>query len=62
MQNPNDPIFCHVYRNVLDLEDLMRKYFIGFYIGRESQIKTYSYIAWTLWAYLVNQEQAVYEK
>ena len=62
MQHPNDPIFCHVYRNMLDLEDLLRKYFIGFYVGKESQIKTYSYIAWTLWAYLVTQEQAVYDK
>ena len=33
------------------------QYFYGFFTGRQPQIKTYLYISWVLWAYLVHCEQ-----
>lgn len=62
LQDPTNPILQHVYRDMLDFEDLLQKYFIGFYIGKEFDIKIYSYIAWMLWAYLVYQEKKIYSK
>ena len=52
-----NPILRHVYKNLLDIEQLMAQYFYGFFTGRQGQIKTYLYIAWMLWAYLVHREQ-----
>ena len=52
-----NPILRHVYKNLLDIEQLMAQYFYGFFTGKQGQIKTYLYIAWTLWAYLIHREQ-----
>ena len=52
-----NPILRHVYKNLLDIEQLMAQYFYGFFTGRQGQIKTYLYITWTLWAYLIHREQ-----
>lgn len=62
LQRPENPILQHVYRDMLDFEDLLRKYFIGFYVGKEFDIKIYSYIAWMLWAFLVYIEKGIYAK
>lgn len=59
LQEPTNPILQHVYRDMLDFEDLLQRYFIGFYVGKEFDIKIYSYIAWMLWAYLVYQEKKI---
>ncbi len=59
LTNSTNPILRHVYHNLLDIEDLLMRYFVGFYIGKEPQIKAYSYIAWILWAYLVNREKKI---
>lgn len=56
-----NPILRHVYKNLLDIEQLMAQYFYGFFTGRQGQIKTYLYIAWTLWAYLIYREQELRE-
>lgn len=56
-----NPILRHVYKNLLDIEQLMAQYFYGFFTGRQSQIKTYLYIVWTLWAYLIHREQKLRE-
>lgn len=51
-----NPILRHVYKNLLDIEQLMAQYFYGFFTGKQGQIKTYLYIAWMLWAYLIHRE------
>ena len=51
-----NPILRHVYKNLLDIEQLMAQYFYGFFTNKQGQIKTYLYIAWTLWAYLIHRE------
>lgn len=51
------PILRHVYRNILDIEQLLSRYFYGFYTGQTGYVKNYMYIAWVLWAYLVHAEQ-----
>ena len=51
-----NPILRHVYKNLLDIEQLMAQYFYGFFTNKQGQIKTYLYIAWTLWAYLIYRE------
>ena len=48
MDDSRHPILRHVYRNILDIEQLFLKYFIGFYTGQESYIKSYIYITWML--------------
>ncbi len=59
IKQPNDPILKHIYKNFMDLENLLLKYFLGFYNEKESDIKKYLYISWTLWAYLVNKEKQI---
>lgn len=58
LHDSESPILRHVYHNLLDIEQLMAKYFYGFYTNKQSYIKSYLYIAWMLWAYLVHCEQA----
>ena len=54
-----NPILRHVYKNLLDIEQLMAQYFYGFFTDKQAHIKTYLYIAWILWAYLVHREQTL---
>ena len=57
LHDSDNPILRHVYKNLLDIEQLLVQYFYGFFTGRQPQIKTYLYISWVLWAYLVHCEQ-----
>lgn len=57
MDDSRHPILRHVYRNILDIEQLLLKHFIGFYTNRESMIKSYIYITWMLWGFLVSEEK-----
>lgn len=59
LSNSSHPILRHVYHNILDIEQLLLKYFIGFYTGQEGYMKSYIYIAWMLWGYLVSKEKEV---
>ena len=59
MHESDNPILRHVYRNILDVEQLLSKYFYGFYTNRVSYVRDYLYISWILWCYLVSQEQQV---
>lgn len=58
MRDAENPVLRHVYKNLLDIEQLLSQYFYGFFTGTQSQIKTYLYISWVLWAFLVHEEQA----
>ena len=57
MYEAENPILRHVYRNILDIEQLLSRYFYGFYTSRISYVRDYLYISWILWAYLVHEEQ-----
>lgn len=56
-----NPILRHVYRNILDIEQLLSGHFYGFYTGQIGYIRDYLYISWILWAYLVHEEQVASE-
>jgi hypothetical protein len=62
IKQPNHPVLKHVYRNLMDFENLLLKHFLGFYNDTEVDIKKYLYISWTLWAFLVWKEQEVYKR
>lgn len=59
LHDTENPILRHVYTNLLDIRQLLAQHFYGFFTNKPSEIKTYLYIAWTLWAYLVHEEQTV---
>lgn len=59
LEEPSHRILKHVRGNLMDFERLLMDSFIGFYTNTESQMKTYMYLSWTLWAYLKYCEQAV---
>lgn len=59
LHDTENPVLRHVYTNLLDIGQLLAQYFYGFFVNKPSCIKTYLYIAWTLWAYLVHEEQAL---
>lgn len=61
MSKPNNVILKHVYRNLLDIEDILVKYFIGFYTGNISYIKTYIYISWMLWCFMKVKEKEIFD-
>lgn len=62
IHNSDHPVLRHVYKNMLDIEQLLSKYFYGFYVGKESAIKTYMYISWVMWAFLVSEEKRITEQ
>ena len=57
MREVNNPVLRHVYRNLLDIEQLLAQYFYGFFTDKQGYIKTYLYISWVLWAFIVHEEQ-----
>ena len=59
LHDTEHPILRHVYTGLLDIGQLLARHFYGFFTDKQSEIKTYLYIAWTLWAYLVHEEQRV---
>lgn len=59
LHDTENPILRHVYTNLLDIGQLLAQHFYGFFTNKQSEIKTYLYIAWTLWAYIVHEEQMV---
>ena len=59
LHDTENPILRHVYTQLLDIGQLLAQYFYGFFTNRQGQIKTYLYIAWTLWAFLVHKEQSM---
>ena len=59
LHDTENPVLRPVYTNLLDIGQLLAQYFYGFFVNKSSCIKTYLYIAWTLWAYLVHEEQAL---
>ena len=59
MHESGNPILRHVYRNILDIEQLLTQYFYGFYSDRTSYMRDYLYISWILWAYLVSEQQRI---
>ena len=59
LEEPSHRILKHVRGNLMDFERLLMDSFIGFYTNNESQMKTYMYLSWTLWAYLKHCEQSV---
>ena len=59
LHDTEHPILRHVYTGLLDIGQLLARHFYGFFTDKQSEIKTYLYIAWTLWAYLVREEQRV---
>ncbi len=59
IREPNHPVLKHVYKNLMDFENLLLRHFIGFYNENETEIKKYLYISWSLWAFLVFKERKV---
>jgi hypothetical protein len=45
--------------DMLNIEALLIKKFLGFYNNTPADIKNYIYIAWSLWAYLVTKQKEV---
>lgn len=41
LTNSRHPVLRHVFRNILDIEQLLLRYFIGFYTNQESLMKSY---------------------
>ena len=62
MHENGNPILRHVYKNILDIEQLLSQYFYGFYTGHVSYVRDYLYISWILWAYLVSEEQRLLQQ
>ncbi len=59
INDSENPVLRHVYKNILDIEQLLVQYFYGFYTGQSGYIKNYMYIAWIMWAFLVNEEKRI---
>lgn len=59
INDSENPVLRHVYKNILDIEQLLLQYFYGFYTGQSGYIKNYMYIAWVMWAFLVNEEKQI---
>lgn len=62
LSHPNNVILKHVYNNLLDIEEILVKYFVGFYTGNIGSIKTYIYISWMLWSFMVVKEKEIYAR
>lgn len=52
LEDPQNPILKHIHKSLMDFERLLMNSFVGFYTGRQSEMKKYLYLSWTLWAYL----------
>lgn len=59
LQGQNHQVARVLGGEMLSIESLLIEKFMGFYTGKESDIKSYIYISWMLWSYLVSEEKRV---
>lgn len=56
------PIASALGADMLNIETLLIEKFLGFYNEKLSDIKSYLYISWVLWAFLVEKQKQVFDK
>lgn len=61
-EDPKSKIFKIITTNFLDMENLLMEKFLGFYNNKNTDIKKYLYISWTLWSFLVFKEKEISKK
>jgi hypothetical protein len=59
LDGAHHPVAQALGSDMLNIETLLVEKFLGFYNEKLSDIKSYLYIAWALWAYLVHRQNAV---
>jgi hypothetical protein len=48
-----------IVKQLFNFEKLLSESFVGFYTGKETDIKRYMYVAWMLWSYMLYKEISV---
>lgn len=56
LEDPDNSVLSHLNKNLINLEQLLMKSFVGFYTGKMSDIKRFLYLSWTLWAFMKHHE------
>lgn len=59
LQGKNHVVARVLGEEMLSIESLLIEKFMGFYTGKQSDIKNYIYISWMLWSYLIAEEKKV---
>lgn len=59
LDRSHHPIAHALGSDMLNIETLLVEKFLGFYNEKLSDIKSYLYISWALWAYLVHKQKLV---
>jgi len=62
LDREDHPIAAALGADMLNIETLLVERFLGFYNDKISGIKSYLYIAWVLWAYLVHRQNGVLKR
>lgn len=56
----SNPVADAIASDLLDIEQLLIQKFLGFYNHSTPDVKSYIYIAWCLWGYLVHKQRTVF--
>jgi hypothetical protein len=59
LTDKSNPIADAIASDLLDIEQLLIQKFLGFYNHHTPDVKSYIYIAWCLWGYLVHKQRTV---
>jgi len=59
LNKPDKKLYDVIVKQFFNFEKLLSESFVGFYTGKETDIKRYMYVAWMLWSYMLFKEISV---
>ena len=62
LEGEDQPIVKALGADMLNIETILIEKFLGFYNEKPYHIKSYLYISWVLWAFLVGEQKQVFDK
>lgn len=62
LRDPKNKILHTLFKSIVNLDEILLEYFLGFYNGNKACIRKYEYLLWTMWAFFVNTEISYHQK
>jgi hypothetical protein len=59
LNDQDKKLYEYIVSKLFNFEKLLSDSFVGFYTGKEADIKRYMYVAWLLWSYMLFKEISV---
>ena len=56
LAEPENKVLHTLFKCIVNLDEILLEYFLGFYNGNKVSMRRYEYLSWTMWAFFVSTE------